>query len=389
MPDTSTCMVRLRCARICRETDVRKSGEQSRLLVVGTGLIGTSVALAARGSGYEVWLDDLDPERLAMAVSVGAGVARTGDLEHVDVAVAAVPPASVATVIHELIGSGVAATVTHLASVQLQPQLEVEAVDPGYVGFVGSHPIAGRERSGPHHGAAELFAQRPWIVCPTPHSDPSAVAAVCDLAEACGAVVTVMAAEMHDELLARLSHAPQLLASALAASLLGLERDAVSVAGTGLRDTTRLADSDPALWAEIVAANPAAVASALRTVIDPLAALIGVLEVEDPTQSAAAVSELVGRGRLGRDLLAGKHGQKAVRWATVSVVVPDEAGGLARLLVDAADAGVNVEDIRVDHSPGQPLGIVELDVAPVSGEPLERALVERGWAATASPPAPE
>jgi prephenate dehydrogenase len=384
-----TCTGPPRCARTCRGPDVSASGERRRLLVVGTGLIGTSVALAAQGSGYDVWLDDLDPERLSMAVSVGAGQPRPAGLGPVDVAVAAVPPAAVAAVIHALIGSGVATTVTHLASVQLQPQLEVEALDPGCVGFVGSHPIAGRERSGPHHGTADLFAQRPWIVCPTPHSDPSAVSAVSDLAAACGSVVTVMPAAAHDALLARLSHTPQLLASALAGSLLGLDRRDVAVAGTGLRDTTRLADSDPALWAEIVAANATAVAAALRTVVDPLTALINVLEVDDAAQSAAAVNELVGRGRRGRDLLAGKHGQKAVRWATVSVVVPDEAGGLARLLVDAAAAEVNVEDIRVDHAPGQPLGIVELDVAPSSGEPLEQALVERGWAATASPPAPE
>lgn len=366
-----------------------EAGERRRLLVVGTGLIGTSVALAARTSGYDVWLEDSDPERLAMAVSVGAGRPREADLPHVDLAVAAVPPAAVAQVIHALITSGVAGTVTHLASVQLQPQLEVDAMNPGCVDFVGSHPIAGRERSGPHHAAAELFEQRPWVVCPTEHSSAAAVSAVAELATACGAVVTVMSAVAHDALLARLSHAPQLLASALAGSLVGLDRRDVALAGTGLRDTSRLADSDASLWAEIVAANPTAVADALRAVVDPLVGLVRVLETADPQESAAAVSDLVSLGRKGRDLLAGKHGQAAVRWATVSVVVPDEPGALARLLVNAAAAQVNVEDIRVDHSPGQPLGIVELDVAPAHGLSLEQALVALGWAANASPPQPE
>ena len=363
-------------------------GDGRRLLVVGTGLIGTSVALAARAAGYQVWLDDVDAERLSMAVSVGAGAPRSGDQLQVDIAVAAVPPGAVATVVHELIGSGVAATVTHLASVQHQPQLEVEALDPGYVGFVGSHPIAGRERSGPHHASAELFAQRPWIVCPAAHSSAGAVSAASELAVACGAAVTVMSAAAHDVLLARLSHVPQLIASALAASLVGLDRSEVAVAGTGLRDTSRLADSDAALWAEIISANPIAVADALHAVLDPLIELAGVLKAIDPPTSEAAVSALVERGHRGRDLLAGKHGQAAVRWATVSVVVPDEAGALAQLLVDAAASQVNVEDIRVDHSPGQPLGVVELDVAPTHGESLELALVARGWAANASlPPA--
>ena len=365
------------------------AGEHRRLLVVGTGLIGTSVALAARAAGYQVWLDDVDAERRSMAVSVGAGQPRTADLGAVDIAVAAVPPAAVAAVVHDLITSGVASIVTHLASVQHQPQVEIEAMDPGFAGFVGSHPIAGRERSGPHHASAELLAQRPWIVCPTADSSPAAVTAVSELAQSCGAVVTVMSAAAHDALLARLSHVPQLVASALAGSLVGLERGEVALAGTGLRDTSRLADSDPELWAEIVAANPLAVATALRAVVDPLRTLADELEAPDSEGSAAAVRALVARGRDGRDLLAGKHGQAAVRWATVSVVVPDEPGALARLLADAADSAVNVEDIRVDHSPGQPLGVVELDVTPALGESLEQALAALGWAATATLPLAE
>jgi prephenate dehydrogenase len=206
------------------------------------------------------------------------------------------------------------------------------------------------------------------------------------LAQACGAIVTVMSAAAHDALLAQLSHVPQLVASALAGSLVGLDRHEVGLAGAGLRDTSRLADSEATLWAEIIAANPAAVAAALRTAIGPLVTLIPVLEESSPEAAAGAVADLVRRGHQGRDLLAGKHGQRAVRWTTVSVVVPDEPGKLARLLVDAAAAGVNVEDIRVDHSPGQPLGVVELDVAADRGESLERELATRGWAATVSTP---
>jgi prephenate dehydrogenase len=209
------------------------------------------------------------------------------------------------------------------------------------------------------------------------------------LATACGGLVTVMSAVDHDALLSRLSHVPQLVASALAGSLVGLDRSEAALAGTGLRDTSRLADSDPALWGDIVAANPAAVATALRAVIDPLAELAEILDRSEPTESAAAVRELVARGRQGRSLLAGKHGLAAVRWASLSVVVPDEPGALARLLVDAAAAQVNVEDIRVDHSPGQPLGLVELDVAPERAHSLEQALVARGWTATANPPPPQ
>lgn len=358
---------------------------RGRLLVVGTGLIGTSVALAAGAAGYDVQLDDRDPDRLALAMSIGAGRAWSEAAGPVELAVAAVPPAAVGSVVHRLISSAVATTVTHLASVQGDPQRQIETSDPAFTGFVGSHPIAGRERTGPHHASAELFAQRPWIVCPTERSSPAAIAAVSDLAIACGALVTVMSAGEHDALLARLSHVPQLMASALAGALVGLSRSEAALAGTGLRDTSRLADSDAGLWAEIVAANPLAVARALRRVLEPLDALAATLDSGDAEASHAAVRALLTRGRSGRDLLAGKHGQRAVRYAAVAVVVPDEPGRLARLLADAAAGSVNVEDIRVDHSPGQPFGVVELDVAPEQAEALERALAERGWTATASP----
>lgn len=360
-------------------------GERGRsVLIVGTGLIGTSVGLAAGAAGYDVRLSDADPSRLAMAESVGAGRRHHGGDRPADLAVVAVPPARIALVVGDLIRSGVAPTITHVGSIQHQPQVEIEAEFPGFDGFVGSHPIAGRERSGPHHATAELFRERPWVLCPTDSSSSDAVRAVSELATACGALVSSMPADVHDVVLARLSHLPQLVASALAGSIAGLDSRASALAGNGLRDTTRIADSEPGMWAEIVSANAAAVAASLATVTAPLLELQRVLEAGD--DPAELVERLIESGRAGRSLLAGKHGQAAVRWATVSVVVSDEPGRLARLLADAAAGGVNVEDIRVDHSPGQPLGIVELDVRPGSGAKLEAELEERGWRASASEP---
>jgi prephenate dehydrogenase len=356
------------------------------LLVVGAGLIGTSVALAAGAAGYEVWVDDADAERTRTAVELGAGRPRAEAADRFDLAVVAVPPSKVAEVVADLIRSGIAATVTHVSSVQLKPQQEVEALLGANERFVGSHPIAGTERSGPHHASAELFRQRPWVVCPTVSSAERSVAAVERLGQACGALVRTRSAADHDALMARLSHVPQLLASALAGTLVDLDRADVGLAGSGIRDTSRLADSDPQLWAEIVAANPVEVAAGLAAVTGPLLALQAALSAGEPA-ALGAVRDLVTAGRQGRERLGGKHGQAAVRWATVTVVVADEPGGLARLLADAAAGGVNVEDIRVDHAPGQPLGIVELDVAPGGGSVLEHELEARGWRATAAEPA--
>lgn len=351
--------------------------------MVGTGLIGTSVGLAAQEAGYEVFLANRDPDRLAIAVELGAGQPWDGR-STVDIAVVGLPPGVLAAEVERLKRTGVASTITHVCSVQVQPQLEVEALIGPWPGFVGSHPIAGRERSGPQHASGDLFQDRPWVVCPTPTSSAEAAGSVEALARACGARVSRMPAPDHDALLARLSHAPQLVASALAAALVGLDHGDVALAGSGLRDTSRIADSDPHLWAEIVAANPDGVAVALDAVLEPLLALREGISAGEPPDEA--VRALVQRGREGRRLLAGKHGHAAVRWGTVTVAVPDEPGALARLLAEAAEAGVNVEDIRVDHSPGRQIGQVDLDVAPGRSAELAAALEERGWRADGTEP---
>lgn len=356
-----------------------------RLLIVGAGLMGSSLGLAAAAAGYQVWLDDADPRQLELAVAVGAGRRRDESAPtQVDIAVAAVPPAVIATVVAELSRLEIAATITHLSSVQTQPQVEIEALRlPSTDHIVGGHPIAGKERAGAHHASADLFRERPWVICPTATAAPNAVDAVSRLASDCGASVTLMSAGEHDALLAALSHVPQLVASALAGSIRPLGPERAALAGAGLRDTSRLADSGPELWAQIIAANADEVAAALRRVLDPLNQVLTALE-QPPSQVEAAVRQLLADGRSGRRLLAGKHGAPAVRWATVTVVVPDEPGALARLLADAAAAEVNVEDIRVDHAPGHPVGLVELDVAPGRQDALRESLTTAGWSASAT-----
>jgi prephenate dehydrogenase len=364
------------------------AAEPGRLLVVGSGLIGTSIALAAGAAGWQVWIDDSDPDRLRVATAVGAGQAWQPTCDPVDLAVVAAPPSVTGEVASSIIRSGLASTVIHVCSIQTLPRRDVETCGVPTDRFLGTHPIAGRERSGPHHASADLFRERPWIICPAAATAPDATALAERLAVDCGGLVTRMSEAEHDELLARLSHVPQLIASALAGSLTGLAVGDVALAGSGLRDTSRLADSDPLLWTEIVEGNRAAVATALRGVLTPLSELLRSLDDASET-GPEQVRTLLESGRAGRSLLGGKHGSVAVRWATVSVVVPDSPGKLARLLADAASCGVNVEDIRVDHAPGQPVGMVELDVRPDGRETLQHALDSHGWTVTSSPaPAP-
>jgi prephenate dehydrogenase len=358
-----------------------------RLLVVGSGLIGTSIGLAAGPAGWQVWIDDPDADRVRMATDIGAGQPWHHDDQGFDLAIVAAPPSVTGAVAASLIDSHVASTVSHVCSVQTVPRLDIETHGVSTNHFLGSHPIAGRERSGPHHASADLFRERPWIVCPASDTAPGAIAVVERLAHDCGGLVTRMSETDHDALFARLSHVPQLIASALAGSLTTLAVAEVALAGTGLQDTSRLADSDPDLWTEIVAGNRLAVAAALQDVVNPLLAVLDELQA-DSNAAAGSVRALLESGRDGRSLLRGKHGRRPVRWATVSVVVPDSPGKLARLFADAASCDVNVEDVRVDHAPGHPIGLVELDVRPEGRETLQQALRAHGWTVTSSP-APE
>ena len=348
------------------------------LHIVGTGLIGTSIGLAARAAGVDVTLEDRDDGQVAVAVRRGAGRAGRPD-SGTDLVVVAVPPGVVPEVVSAVVSTGIAAIVTHVTSVQAQPLVEIERRLGKNDRVVGGHPVAGREQSGPEAAAGELFRDRAWVLCPAPYTAPDAVAAVEALARLCGARPTRMDATEHDELLARLSHVPQLVASGLAAAVSDLPADAVALAGSGLRDTTRLADSDVRLWAEIISANPVAVAQALRNVAGPLDALADVLSTADPAVAARHVTELLRRGQAGRAKLPGKHGQQPTTWATVSVVVPDRPGALAELLAAVAGHDVNLEDLRVDHAPGQPEGAAELAVAPGAQQRLADALRADGW----------
>ena len=253
--------------------------------------------------------------------------------------------------------------------------------------YVGSHPMAGRERSGAMAARADLFEGRAWVVVPGESSLPDAVALVRRVAEAVGSVVTVMGARAHDAAVAVVSHVPQVAASLVAARLRDLSDDAVALAGQGVRDVTRIAASDARLWTQILAGNAAAVRTVLREVRDDLDGLLGALDALSGTDAGAAPApgalEVVARsitdGNTGRARIPGKHGGGPTSYALVVVVVPDRPGALASLLVDIGEAGVNLEDLRIDHGLGLPFGLAEVAVLPAAVEHLRTALAERGW----------
>lgn len=360
--------------------------------VVGTGLVGTSLALALRGKDVDTVLSDPSPSAVALARDLGAGRFAAPD-DDVAVVVVAAPPDVVADVVAAELAAHPSAVVTDVASVKAQPlhQLTARGVDLGR--YVGGHPLAGRERSGAVAARADLFVGRPWVLTPATSTQPGTLDLVRRVVELTGAVITEMPAEEHDEAVAVVSHVPQVAASLVAARLRDVPEPSVALAGQGLRDVTRIAASDPQLWTQILAGNAAAVARALHALRDDLDAVIAAVDAlgaesgshsDDQTGAAApgaraAVARLVAAGNEGQARIPGKHGSARTAYTPVVVLVPDRPGELARLLQAVGDAGVNLEDLRLEHSEGRPMGLAEIDVLPGAAAGLAMALRAGGW----------
>lgn len=345
--------------------------------IVGTGLIGTSIGLALGRLGVVVELVDADPDNALMAERIGAG-SRLVQIEP-QLVVVAVPPDHVGAVIVEQLQQ-TDAIVTDAASVKSKPLHDARALvaSPEDLSrYVGSHPMAGSERSGPLAGRADLFDGATWAITPHETSAPEAVELVRRLAEAAGARTVELSVADHDLAVARVSHLPQLMSSLAAGTLVDAPAAHLELSGQGVRDVTRIAAGDPGLWTQIVSANSPALSGLLEGIRDELDRLLIALGKEEATDEVTAV---LNRGVSGAIRVPGKHGTPHIDLVPVLVTIPDRPGQLARLFADAAESGANVEDLRIDHSPGRPVGEVELSVKPASVDQLVEVLIERGWA---------
>lgn len=345
--------------------------------IIGTGLLGTSLGLALRRAEYPVTLSDHSPTAVRLAADMGAGTAE--EPSTADIVVVATPPDVAARTIVAALDTWPEATVTDVASVKTAVLAEARTLtgDPVLARYIGCHPMAGRERSGAIAARDDLFLARPWVVCSDEDTPADRLAAVVALAEATGAAVVHLDPEFHDSAVARVSHAPQVLASLMAGRLKDMPADGVALAGQGLRDVTRIAASDPGLWTQILAGNAAEVRAVLSDVRADLDALIGALDLAPG--ALATIAGLFAAGNEGHDRIPGKHGQAPARYSSVTVFIDDTPGALARLFADVGELGVNVEDIRIDHATGIKLGSVDISVIPSAQVTLTEGLAARGW----------
>ncbi|PBC81602.1 prephenate dehydrogenase [Streptomyces sp. 2224.1] len=353
-------------------------------LVIGTGLIGTSAALALSARGVQVFLEDHDQAQARTAAALGAGTTEPPP-GPVDLAVVAVPPAHVATALADAIRRGAARAYLDVASVKGGPRRELEAMGCELSGYLGTHPMAGKERSGPLAATADLFEGRPWVLTPTRDGDTEVLNLALELVALCRAVPVVMDADAHDRAVALVSHTPQLVSSLVAARLKGADETAVRLCGQGIRDVTRIAASDPAMWLDILSANPGPVADVLGEIaadLDETVRSLRALESADDAKrggGAGGIEDVLRRGNAGRERVPGKHGAAPATYEIVSVHIGDQPGELARIFADAGRAGVNIEDVRIEHATGQQAGFIQLMVEPQAVPGLTAELRERGW----------
>ena len=347
------------------------------VLVVGTGLIGTSVALALRRAEVEVLLSDVDPENLSIAQAAGAGRVLEDD-DRPALVVVAVPPRFASRAIADASMRYPEATITDVTSVKQQVVQEAVASGADPARLVGGHPMAGREVSGAAGARKDVFDDRLWVVTPLPQSGIDHVIRVHRLVSACGAYPVEMSVEDHDAAVALVSHTPQVLSSVLAAQLVDAEDDHVRIAGQGLRDMTRIAGSNVAMWSDILAANAGPVADVLDGVIDELQDTVAALREmafrDESARGTDAVAGVLRQGVEGQLRIPGKHGAAPSAFREINVMLEDSPGELARLVAAVGVARVNLEDIRIEHVLGRPSGLVSLFVRPEDTERLVRSL---------------
>jgi prephenate dehydrogenase len=345
--------------------------------------MGASVGLGLAGHGIVVTLEDPSPTAEAVAVQIGAGRPRRPDDADPKLVVVAAPPDVTATVVAAQLRSFPEAIVTDLASVKaiileelIQSGVELDR-------YVGSHPMAGRERTGPAAATADLFVGRPWVIAAAPGSRPAAVLQIRELASDLGAHPAYLSAEAHDRAVALVSHVPQVLSSLTAKRLTAAEAGALDLAGQGLRDMTRIAASNANLWSAILAGNGPAVAAVLREVRADLDHAIDALELgARPASLGRALVELTAlmdEGNRGVERIPGKHGGAKRQFDKVTVMVPDKPGELGRLFQEMGRIGVNLEDLALEHGAGQLVGLAQISVPQGAGPRLAADLEDHGW----------
>jgi prephenate dehydrogenase len=352
-----------------------------RVAILGTGLIGTSIALAASRAAISVRGWDADP--VAVRTAADAGALEAADdladaVRDADLVVVCTPIATIPSVVTAVLAASPRAVVTDAGSIKGAVLAAVEAAVPaaGVARFVPGHPMGGSERSGPEHASASVVDNVVWVLAAGERTDPAAVDRVEAFVAAIGARPVRLTPERHDRLVAFVSHLPQVASSALmglAAAEEADEPELLLLAAGGFRDLTRLAASNPALWGEILGANREQVGRAIDLYVERLRWVRDALAGD-----TARIVETFATAKEARLRLAAKP-QVRSGVAVIQVEIPDEPGALARITAVLGEGGVNIEDLQIVHSPEGGRGTVHLTIAATAAVEASGVLAGGGY----------
>lgn len=338
--------------------------------IVGTGLIGTSIGLALAKRGISVDVDDANEKNAKLARDL---IGTNASHAIPELVIVATPPQSVFAQLKEEFEANPQATFIDVSSVKTELIRNVEGLSELAERFVGTHPMAGREIGGAQSAQGDLFEGRAWIITKSSVSDYDAVVMVREFITLLGATPYEMDAYSHDALMARISHLPQVMSTALAGAVAGSAD--LELAGQGLRDMTRLAASDAALWSEILFANKNEVQKILSTLKERLSQIDSAIQSHD----RESLEKFFSKGREGRAQLSGKHGAKPRNYALLRIVIEDKPGQLSRLFIDCAEVNANIEDLAIEHSPGQFTGLITLAFSSEDADRVAKHLMAKSW----------
>ena len=340
-----------------------------KVRIVGSGLIGTSIGLGLVQRGVSVQMVDSDLAAQALAMDLTGGVEVTSP----ELVIFALPTSKLPLVIEGEIQLNPNSTFMDVGSVKNEVQLQVQTFSRLSTRFLPTHPMAGREIGGAASARADLFQGRSWILTPDQDCSAESKSLVLELIQHLGATPIELPADAHDAAVARISHLPQIAASLVAKQLSGTPAEWMELAGQGLRDTTRIAGSDENLWKDIIYSNRAEISELLINLQNDLTKMINSLD--DPSK----IAELIAAGRDGKALIPGKHGGKAREYSYLPIVIDDKPGQLAAIFNECAAMEVNVEDLSIEHSPGQLSALITLSLSAQDAEKLSNHLTSIGW----------
>ena len=340
-----------------------------KVRIVGSGLIGTSIGLGLVQRGIAVEMVDSDPGAQALAMDLIGGALLTDP----DLVVFALPTSALSVIIPTEIALNPQSTFMDVGSVKNEVLLQVKTFSGLSTRFLPTHPMAGREIGGAGSARADLFQGRSWILTPEAECAEESKDLVLELINYLGATPIELTALDHDAAVAKISHLPQITASLLAKQLSGTPLEWMELAGQGLRDTTRIAGSDENLWKEIIYSNRSEISELLISLQNDLTQMIAALD--DP----AKIASLIAAGREGKAMIPGKNGGKAREYSYLPIVIDDKPGQLGAIFNECATMQVNVEDLNIEHSPGQLSALITLSLSALDAEKLSAHLTSIGW----------